>query len=67
MMHTTTGAVKNKQHIAGNNNIPYLVYRDCSNELAEIVCRIANIYIGLGVVLSAWCIAVLTPVSNAHL
>ena len=31
----------------GNDNIPYWVYRDCSNELADIVSRLVNMSVGV--------------------
>ena len=47
-----------------NDNIPYWVYRDYASELAQAVCRMINMSIGLGVVPSAWRTAVITPVSK---
>ena len=46
----------------GNDNILYWVYRDCSNELADIVSRLVNMSVGRGVVPAAWRTAVITSV-----
>ena len=46
----------------GNDNIPYWVYRDCSNELADIVSRLFNMSVRRGVIPAAWRTAVITPV-----
>ena len=46
----------------GNDNIPYWIYRDCSSELTEVVTRIVDMSVSRGVVLAAWCTAVITPV-----
>ena len=46
----------------GNDIIPYWVYRDCAHELSEIVIKLVNMSIDLGVVPSVWRTAVITPV-----
>ena len=43
----------------GNGKIPYLDYRDCSNELAEVVANIVNMSVGDGIVPAAWRTAVI--------
>ena len=44
------------------DDIPYLVYRDCYEELSSVVTKIVNLSFELGRVTSAWCTAVITPV-----
>ena len=51
-----------KRTLPGNDNISYWVYSDCASELAEVVCRMINMSIGLGVVPSNRRTAVVTPV-----
>ena len=46
----------------GNDSIPYWIYRDCSNELADIVSRLVNMSFGRGVIPAAWRTVVITPV-----
>ena len=53
---------RTRKTLPGNDKIPYLVYRDCSNELAEVVANIVNMSVGDVIVPAAWRTAVITPV-----
>ena len=54
---------RNRKTSLGNDNIPYWIYRDCAHELSEVVTMLVNLSsIGLGVVSSAWRIAVITSI-----
>ena len=46
----------------GNDEIPYLVYRDCARGLADIVTKIINFSLSSGAIHSAWRVAAIIPV-----
>ena len=48
----------------GNDEIPYWLYRDCACEIAQIVTKLVNMSINLGVMPFAWRTAAITPVSK---
>ena len=46
----------------GNDDIQYWLYRDCACEITQVVTKIVNMSIDMGVVPSAWRTAAITPV-----
>ena len=44
---------KTRKTSSGNDKIPHCVYRDCFNELAEVVANIVNMSVGDGIVPAA--------------
>ena len=63
---TSSYAVENMQNIALQWQYTVLVTSRLFWQLAEIVCRIVNMFIGLGVGLSAWCTAVIYTCPQMH-